>query len=265
VAAKIRLKQEADYGYKILSNVRGIIGVTNEIRNFELSRAGSPIPSITIPNGILVDRVNFTGFNPFDGKNLHLVTIMSSPYPWNGLDRIISSINRYSGSVNIRLHLIGRIAKNDIKPFGLDFSKVTFHGYQTGDALDCLMHEMNLALSPLALYRVGMIEASTLIIREYTARGIPFVVAYKDPDLHQDDEYFRFYMESENEDKSIDVDKIIDFAAQVSRKGRILSDYMRNYAYQHMDWSSKMSRYLDFVKQIHSGGGIFNDTKMDLP
>jgi len=251
VAKIIRLKQENDYGHKILKNAHGIIGVTDEIRAFELGRTGRSIPSTAIPNGVSVDRINFTGFRPFDGKKLHLVMITSSSYPWNGLDRIISGINRYSGNVDIRLHLIGRITRHDIKYSGLDFSKVDFHGYQTGDKLDYLMQEMNLAFSPLALYRVGMIEACTLKIREYTARGIPFVLAYKDTDLRHVDEDGKFYLECENTDQPIDMDQIICFAEEMSRHGRAASDMMRNYAKQHMDWCSKMDQYLDFVKQIN--------------
>lgn len=198
VAKKIRLKQEKLYGYKILKSASGIIGVTDEIRNFELIRAGCPIPSITIPNGILVDQIKLTGFKPFDGKNLHLVMIVSSFYPWIGLDRIISGINRYKGNVNIRLHLVGSITKKDVKYPNLDFSNVDFHGYQSGAEMDQLMMGMNLAVGTLAWYRVDMKEACTLKTREYMARGIPFVLSYKDSDLGNIDDKNKFYIEFEN-------------------------------------------------------------------
>jgi len=258
VAKKIRMKQENGYGHKILKNAYGIIGVTDEIRDFEVKRAGRSIPSKSISNGILVDRINLTGFKTFDGKKLDLAMLVGSFYPWHGLDRIISGINKYAGSIDIRLHLIGRIKKSDIKYSGIDFSKIVFHGFQTGRSLDKLLKEMNLAIGPLALHRVGLIEGCTLKIREYTARGFPFVLAYKDTDLRHVDEHNKFFMECENSDKPIDIDQVICFAEKMSRKGRAVSDAMRNYAEQHMDWSSKMDQYIDFVKQIDNGRRPFN-------
>ena len=258
ITKKVRLKQESDYGQRILKNATGIIGVTDEIRKFELTRAGRNIPSVAISNGILVNRINLTGFKLFEGRSINLVMLVSSSYPWNGLDRIISGINQYKGGVDIRLHLIGGLKKNDIKYVGLDLSKVRFHGFQTGRSLDKLLKEMNLAIGPLALHRVGMSEACTLKIREYTARGIPFVLAYKDTDLSHVDVSDKFYLECENSDRPFDMDQVICFAEKMSRKGKAVSECMRNYAQKHMDWSSKMDQYIDFVKQIDNGRRPFN-------
>ncbi len=194
--------------------------------------------------------MNLTGFKSFDGKKLDLAMLVGSFYPWHGLDRIISGVNRYNGRSEVRLHLIGRIKKNDIKYSGLDFSKVDFHGFQTGSALDRLLKEMNLAVGPLALHRVGLLEGCTLKIREYTARGIPFVLAYKDIDLKHVDAENNFYLECDNSDMPINMDEVINFAEQLGRKGQSVSDCMRDYAYQYMDWGVKMGRYLDFVNQI---------------
>lgn len=259
IAKHIRLNQEKKYGQKILENTRGIVGVTDEIRDFELGRSGCRrIPAISISNGILVDRINHTGFQPFNGKKLNLAMLVGSFYPWHGLDRIISGVENYQGNVDVRLHFIGRITRDDIRYPGLDFSKVEFHGFHTGSSLDLLMRKMNFAIGPLALHRVGLTEACTLKIREYTARGIPFVLAYKDIDLYQVDEDNRFYMECENSDMPVEMDAIIEFAARMSRKSRPVSELMRNYANKYMDWSAKMGKYLDFVKQIDAGGQVVN-------
>ena len=84
-----------------------------------------------------------TGFKKFDGSSLNLVTINSTPAPWHGLDKIISSINQYNGKVKINFHIVGKIAKDDIKNIPVDCSKIIFHGLKYGEELDEIMKNMN--------------------------------------------------------------------------------------------------------------------------
>lgn len=249
-----RLKLERGYGHEILSHVKGIIGVTDEIMNAELNRVNKVIPSATIPNGIAVKNITQTGFKPFDGKTLDLIMIAGSFSPWHGLDRIISSRNLYRGNVKINLHIVGNIKKADLRHITSDFSAIKFYGFKDGAELDEIMKNMNVAISTLALFRKDMNEACTLKTREYTARGIPFVLAYKDTDLRHVDENHRFYLFADNNDLPIDMDRIIDFARQMSKKSykQSISPYMRAYALKYMDWAAKIQEYWDFVEEVSS-------------
>jgi len=88
-------------------NLKGIIGVTDEIRKIELNKAENAPESVTISNGISVDLIPLTGFKPFDGKTLDMVFMGSTNVPWHGIDRIIKSMNNYKGKVKLRLHCVG--------------------------------------------------------------------------------------------------------------------------------------------------------------
>jgi len=251
---RIRLKLEIQNGYKILKQAKGIICVTDEIRNAELSRVDKKIPSITIPNGIDVQNIRKTGFKRFDGNTLNLVTVVSSPKPWHGLDKIISSINLNKRKVKIIFHIVGNINKDDISSIPHNRSKVIFHGLKFGKELDELMKDMNCAVSTMALYKKEMNEACSLKTREYTARGIPFILAYKDPDLQHVEKDYKFYLSFANDESEIQIEKIIDFGSRMSKKGykESISDYMREYAFKYMDWTVKIKKYIEFLEEIEA-------------
>jgi len=252
VLKRIRLKLEIRYGHKILERVKGIICVTDEIRNAELNRIDKKTPSIIIPNGIDVQNIKKTGFKRFDGNTLNIVSVVSSPTPWHGLDKIISSINLYNGKVKINFHIVGNITKDGINSIPHDRSRVIFHGLKYGKKLDEIMKDMNCAVSTMALYKKGMNEACSLKTREYTARGIPFILAYKDPDLQHVEKNYKFYLSFTNDESEIQIEKVIDFASKMSEKGykESISDYMREYAFKYMDWSVKIKKYIEFLDGI---------------
>ena len=245
----IRLHLEKKYAHRMLDNCHGIISVTNEIKDYELNRVSKRIPAITVPNGIDVERVTFTKYKPFDGNNLDIVFVGSSNNPWHGLDRFLLSLEKYTGSVNIVLHLVGKFHPDEFRDFNLDNLK--FHGIQVGSNLDTIMANMNVALNSLAFFKKRMNEACSLKIREYTARGMPFILANIDQDLEHVDPDFKFYVLFDNDNSIIDLDQIVSFVEQInSRSVEAISGYMRDYALQYMDWKIKMKTYHEFIYSL---------------
>jgi len=245
---KIRMNLEQKYGSKILGLAKGIIGVTREITNYEADRAGYKILAATIPNGITVRQIPETGFKKFNGKNLDLVFVANSFSPWHGIERLMQSMEFYKGPVRIKLHIIGTINRNSFSSLQHRI-EVEFHGYKVSPELDRLLVSMNLGIGTLSLYNKNMTQACPLKTREYTARGLPFVIAYMDPDLQQVDKNNRFFIEFENDQSMIDMELIVQFADQVS-KNKEISTYMRHYALKHMDWSAKMVKYSEFIEKV---------------
>ena len=110
-----------------------------------------------------------------------------------------------------------------------------------------------MAVSTMGLYLKKLREAASLKTREYTARGIPFVLAYDDVDLGEVDEDKKFFLKLPNRDEGIQVQDIIGFLEGINKKfakPSELSEYMRQYAFENMDWRPKMKRYLEFCKEI---------------
>ncbi|MFP3982439.1 MAG: glycosyltransferase [Desulfurivibrionaceae bacterium] len=248
----IRYFLEKTYGHRILHNCRGIICVTNEIRQVESERVRPGTPSMTVANGIDVDNIYQTGYKVYNGTELDLVFIASSMNPWHGLDRLIRSLDKHHGPPHITFHIIGNISEKQINLNSSADVTLRFHGIQTGKNLDGLLQRMNLAFSTLALFRNRMEEACVLKTREYTARGLPFVLAYSDPDLDNVDPSRTFFLRIENKDTPVDLKAVISFVKELSKGSNPteLPAYMRQYARDHMDWKTKAQEYVSFCRRL---------------
>ena len=233
-----------------LSNIDGIIAVTDEIRKEQIIQGfQKKDSSIAISNGIDVHSVHLSGFRSFDGKTLKLVFVGTNSYYWNGIDRMIEGINQYTGTVKLELNIVGSISRDDFSKYKIDGNKIKFHGTLLREKLDDLMQEMNLGISSLAVHRKRLKEASALKTREYTARGIPFLYAYDDMDLQNN---LPFCKKMPANEEPIDMNSVIYFAEDISRTYQTdeLIREMRSYAYSHMDWKAKMKTYFDFAERI---------------
>lgn len=226
--------------------------MTDEIRKYELNRARRELPSLTLPNGVAVDRVPHTRFKPFDGRTLNLVFLGGRDSPWHGTDRLIRSLSTHRGTTMIRVNLVGDPRPLPHLPTLPGTVEIERHGRLVGPELDSLMAEMNLAVSSLCLFRNGFNEGSPLKTREFIARGIPVLLAYEDPDLAGAREATPFVLPVPNDDSLIDPDAILEFASVVTRLERDqgISDQMRAYAREWLDWGSKMERMVRFLRSL---------------
>lgn len=233
---------------RFLRRVSGIIGVTDEIRKHELSLAGAKL-SVVIGNGILVAETPFTGFRPFDGREVHLVFVANDFAAWQGLGRLLDGLADFRGPERLVLHLVGRVYPETqalIERSALPHAEVQMHGRLHGPDLDRIMGGATLGVSSLGLYTNHMSEACTLKSREYVARGLPFVMGYADPDLPTDTP---FVLRVPNDPSPIDVAAVVAFARRISVEPR-MAERIREYACQHLDWAPKLRRLHEFATGV---------------
>ncbi len=244
VMKRVRLALERRYGVRIMARCRGIIAVTDEIREYELGRAGRDVPAITVPNGIDVAAIPQSGFVPFDGKELHLAFVAGIDAPWNGIDRLVAGLRAYTGDVHVTVHLIGGIAEHGamVQPN----VATEYHGRLVGAELDAVLSRMNLAVTTLGLHRKDMQEACALKTREYTARGLPFVIGHDDPDLAGIDQSDRFFLQVPGDDRPLDIEAIVEFARGLGQPTAVVPA-MRSFATQRLRWETKLTAYVEFV------------------
>ncbi|MCH7923537.1 MAG: hypothetical protein IH975_10970, partial [Nitrospinae bacterium] len=114
--------------------------------------------------------------------------------PWHGLHRILSSLKNFSGRIKIRLHLIGSDFHNHTFPTLNKNVEIILHGHKNGSDLDDILSQMNVAISSMSLYLQRMTEGSCLKTREYTARGLPFIIGHYDYDLRYVDKDKKFFI-----------------------------------------------------------------------
>jgi len=82
-------------------------------------------------------------------------------------------------------------------------------------------------------------------VREYCARGIPFIIASTDPDFPDD---FPYMMRVPANDEPIDIQKVIVFYERISSTNYV--DEMRKYAEQNLSWERKLSPLIDEIKRL---------------
>lgn len=233
---------------QFLNQVAGIIGVTDEIRRYEL-RISGPKPSTVIGNGIRVSETTFTGFRPFDGKTLHLVFVASDFTPWLALNRLLEGMSAYRGPETIVLHLIGRLDPENqqrLTEWRAPYSEVKQHGSLHGDSLNKVMASATMGVSSLGLYNCQLNEACPLKSREYISRGLPLVMGYRDPDIHADTP---FVLVVPNDPTPLDCSWLVGFARKVSQHTG-LAEQMREFAERELDWKVKLRCLHEFAAQV---------------
>jgi len=231
-----------------LKKISGIIGISNEVVLYEKRKINNDIPSIVIPNGTNVESIAQSGFKKFNGKTINLVFVANKLNPWHGLDRLLTSINRYNGKINIVLNLVGDFEVSESLISNKNV-KLIHWGLVDQSQLINVFSKSNVGVSSLGLYRNDMTEGSPLKTAEYCASGIPFIYAYETSDFDNVKNSYKFCLKLDNNSSEIDFDNIINFANEVSQK-KDISDYMRNYAFHQFDWTIKMKQYYEFMKSL---------------
>lgn len=254
-------KMLGDYPYFILDTlfgtlfrkkIDGIIGVTDEITEHEVTRAGYPFkPHITIGNGLDVNNFPVRYQNNLSDNNLDLLCVANVSH-WHGLDRVIKGLATYKGRIVVRLHIVGEGKKiESLKELVIHHGVnhlVIFHGYLVGKKLDGMFDQCHVAVGSLGIHRLGIMQASVLKVREYIARGIPVIYSGIDKDFPND---YPYILRIKADESSIDIDEVIDFAK------RVYSDplhpiKMRDYALKALDWSIKLMVLKDFCDSFDS-------------
>jgi hypothetical protein len=95
-----------------------------------------------------------------------------------------------------------------------------------GDDLTKMMNECQVAAATLGLHRNENTVGSVLKVREYCARGIPFVYGYDDSCLNGDE---TFALKVESNDNPIDIDKVVQWVNEISN-GQSIALQMRDFA-----------------------------------
>jgi len=169
--------------------------------------------------------------------------------PSHGYDRMIRSIHAYKKTTDLEnqreilFYLVGDGSPREewellVKELSLTDS-VIFTGVKTGNDLNSLFSQINVAIGKLAPYKIHLDLASELKLRGYCARGVPFIKSYNDPDFPDE---LDFVYQVKNSDTLIDIQKIIEWFDSLDHEN--LSNRMRQYAEENLDYRNKELLYL---------------------
>jgi len=206
---------------------------------------------ILINNGIQLDSVRVKKQNK---KNyLNLLSIANVGF-WHGYDRIIKGLYEYyktNPEKEIYYHCVGEGSdlenlKTLVRELSLE-KYVIFHGTKTGEDLDEVVDECDIALGSLGFHRIGLTDGTPLKAREYCARGIPFVIAYEDWDFP---ETFPFVYRIPKDDTPVDVSQVIKWHENLIKEHPNYSMEMRKYAEENLSWDAKMKPVIEKIKEL---------------
>lgn len=171
------------------------------------------IDCINISNGVDLGSLNVK--NPKRNvENKIVFTSVSAIEDWHGIDRFIQAMEVYyqnNNVVDIEFNVVGSLDKAEplirqVKEKNLT-DKVIFHGFKTSDELDLIYDNTDVAIGSLGIHRIGLREVQPLKNREYTAKGIPFVISFNDIDF----EGCKFVYKVSGDENIIDINQIINW------------------------------------------------------
>lgn len=207
---------------------------------------------IKISNGISAENIKLKS----NQRNDNAINFVSIAFivKWHGYDRIIKGLYEYyktNPEKEIYYHCVGEgpelaNLKKLTKELNLE-KYVIFHGTKTGEDLDKIVGECDIALGSLANHRKGLYADSALKNREYCARGIPFVIASDDQDFP---ETFPFVYRIPKDDTPVDVSQVIKWYENLIKEHPNYSMDMRRYAEENLSWDAKMKPVIEKIKEL---------------
>lgn len=240
------------FGKKVRLQTSGMIGVTHEISKRQASIVKERIPTISISNGIDVSRVKVRDQSNIPDNQLNLLFLAGSRAPWHGVDILLNSLKIYRGPVPVHCYIAGEIDES-AQVEARKIPNVTLLRNQSNVDLDALIDKCHIGVGSLALFRNNMIEACTLKVREYWARGLPFVVGYDDTDLIGNSRMLPFYrkisVEQSGKSPAFDLASVVSFASEVFAINGF-SEAMRSLAQEYISYPAKAKAYLNFFKSL---------------
>lgn len=188
------------------------------------------IKTIRIENFVDIEKVFIK--KQIDNKKIDLLALAQIT-PSHGFDRVIKGMSFYiktrKSKPKIFLHVVGNgNHKQDLVELTnkLQLNEyVKFYGALGGEELDHIFDIADLGIGSLAFFRKGTSKGSELKVREYTARGLPFIYSAVEPQLRGVD----FALKVPFDESDINIEDIEDFYNSLCHDSNLLSK-MRDFA-----------------------------------
>ena len=208
-------------------------------------------PALNIDNGICLDFIPLRK-SEINCNEIHCLGLASMSR-WQGYDRFIQGLYEYKqngGSERIFLHLAGSEGDGSLDEwkklsvlYNLEES-VIYEGPVYGEELDRLFDLCDIGLGTLAGHRTREGISSALKVREYVARGLPFIYSGKDNLINKN---LDFVFEVPKNNTPIDMKTVVEFVKYTKNKP-FLIEKMRNYAEKYMTWEEQMNKIIKWVE-----------------
>lgn len=200
--------------------------------------------TIKIENGVALDAIPVRRLRPSGTAPRLMLVGIARVTPSHGYDRVIEGLRRYrqerADGSDVHFHIVGdgpagAALRRQAQAAALE-AGVHFHPAQTGPALDALCDGADVGVGPLGMHRVGLRSGAALKIRDYCARGLPFILGYDDADARA---LAAYAYQAPADDSPLDIADVVRFHARVSRED--CRPPLRRYAETRLSWTVKMA------------------------
>lgn len=206
---------------------------------------------IPILNGIDIKNIDVKEKDNVKNYRIDLVGVANISF-WHGYDRIIKGLKNYYSleqKYKVYFNIVGNGYELDnlkklVKEYNLD-DYVIFYGSKKGEELDNIINNSEIGIGSLGMHRSGLTCGSTLKAREYCARGIPFVLGYKDNGFSEE---FKYIYNVGPDETPVDINALINFYLNLMNEDYI--KYMREYAENNLTWQAVMNPIIDRIESV---------------
>lgn len=204
------------------------------------------VPAVNIENFVDVKNIPLR-HSTNKGATIHLLALaqLSSSH---GFDKVIRGMSDFYNDINnsgtkVFLHVVGDgEIKRDLEALTLQLKLqdfVIFYGAKGGEELNEIFNKCDIGIGALAIFRKGVYKASELKIREYTARGLPFIYNAFEPQIENVD----FCLKIPFDDSPVDIEKVIEFHKYCKENVDIKK--MRLFAEEKFTCKPQLQKILD--------------------
>lgn len=206
------------------------------------------IPCITLINGVDITEQKIKSYRKKDGTMRFLAVATLSK--WHGYERFIQGMYNYysnGGEKNIIFNIVGEGGQLQYYKRLVNESRlsehVIFHGKLEGEKLDKIYDNSDIAVGSLGFYKTGLQSGAPIKLREYCAKGIPFIYGYDDISF-DDNNYFGYRVS--NDETPIDMWDIIHFYDEIY-DGRDFIKDMRTYTVSKLTWDKVLQPVIEYL------------------
>lgn len=222
------------------------------------------IPTIHSANGINVDSIKQVEGAYREGEiNLIGVAFMQRHH---GYERIIEGLKEYYGGETpdwrVNLRLVGDGPEKAryqelVERYRLE-EYVKFYPTLTGEKLDELYNESDIALVSFGMYKLGFYgRLCALKSRECLAKGMPLITGCMIDVIPEDYPYAGVFP---NDDSTVDIEEVVAFYKRVKdRKDskKELADTIRQFAAEHVSMEAVMRPVVEYIKSADDRAKTF--------
>lgn len=196
--------------------------------------------------------INCNDINPQVKKkdNKYDITLISvsNEYAYHGYPKIIRSLYEYKkngGEKRIRIIFVGEFLKSTeklVKDLCLQ-DYIFFVGKKYGDELDEIYNYADIGIGALAS-RAGVSHGSSIKTKEYFAKGLPFITAWKEYTIPEGYPYVLYF---DPFAEIVDMKLIIDFYDKIKDDKAVLTN-MRNFAIKNYTWNKQLGNVISIIE-----------------